>query len=333
MAANSTFEDGMQQRRQGLAFALKEYHNLVKKKLINEAAVVCKRRGHSMISLLDVGCGRACDLFKWYGAGINYALGIDGSSTIISEAHRRLNDSFVRRYGRGRYRSGESTPVDFLHYDSFGNDTSFNITSLSHRVKHKNLLDRVTRHGGFSIVTMMFSLHYFFASEDMAKNTFASIASALRPGGLAVLIFPDGERVQDLVSQGEDFTKGEFSNGFMTIRKRWISPKPYGSAYEFEILDTITEFTESRNGTTGNVEDRPLEYLVDFQVLRTIAKKFGLEPRHKFVDRRLDHLFEIVEIDSDFKHFNPPYRSSNTPLAEASKVYAAIIFEKAVEDQ
>jgi mRNA (guanine-N7-)-methyltransferase len=58
------------QRKAGMAAPLKNFHNKIKRWLIQRFAKDCD-------ALLDLACGRGGDLLKWVDAGVKYAHGFD----------------------------------------------------------------------------------------------------------------------------------------------------------------------------------------------------------------------------------------------------------------
>ncbi|KAI9876218.1 MAG: mRNA cap guanine-N7 methyltransferase, partial [Watsoniomyces obsoletus] len=47
--------------------------------------------------------------------------------------------------------------------------------------------------GGFDIVTMMFSMHYSFESEDKVKNMLRNVAGSLKRGGRFIGVVPNSD--------------------------------------------------------------------------------------------------------------------------------------------
>lgn len=72
------------ERRQGVAYPLKRFHNEQKKRLLSAFLT----RG---CSVLDVACGRGGDMWKYANAGVAHVTGIDVSSNELSEAERRAD--------------------------------------------------------------------------------------------------------------------------------------------------------------------------------------------------------------------------------------------------
>eukprot|EP00466_Bigelowiella_natans_P014948 jgi/Bigna1/66764/fgenesh1_pg.2_\ len=243
----------IKKRRQGVAYPLKKFHNLVKRLMLAEVSNIYRRdeekeskrkkqkkqgdcnHNGGKLSLLDVGCGRACDLAKWRDAGLDYVFGIDKSKDIIREAVRRSEEARTPHQvgwhqGRRRWEirgkagltgamsfeksTGGCHPLQtaFAQYPHFG-------TEKFDRAKIEQLLLRQSSGGSkllpsfmttqgvgggreeeglFSLASSMFAFQFFFESNTTATTALRNIAQNLRPGGYAIFVFPDGKRVEEL---------------------------------------------------------------------------------------------------------------------------------------
>ncbi|GBF97981.1 hypothetical protein Rsub_10655 [Raphidocelis subcapitata] len=141
----------LKQRREGVAAPLKEFHNEIKRRLIYRFA-------YQRARLLDYACGRGGDLHKWKAAQVRYVKGIDLSPAEIKEAERRYAEL------RARDPRGLSVQCDFEQCDHLGD-----------------------RHAPepepFDVVTTMFAVHYFFASEGMLATFLANVRDSLADDG------------------------------------------------------------------------------------------------------------------------------------------------------
>jgi SAM-dependent methyltransferase len=150
------------------------FHNKIKSSLITQAAQMTNGK-----ALLDIGCGRGGDLFKWDVGGIEYVYAYDPNPAYIEEANRRLLSSHLKR------NYVFSTDI----YDSF--DQSFDIVSCQ------------------------FAVHYLFASDSLLNDHLKYIARMLKPGGVYIGTFMDGDNVLQRVKEVE---KNCFSNQAMCVR-------------------------------------------------------------------------------------------------------------------
>ncbi len=158
----------------------------------------------------------------------------------------------------------------------------------------------------FTSVSIMFALNYFFDKQESLENLFQNIISNLKIGGFVFGTVSDGKICNNLL-QNDDI----YENKYLKMEKKWTgTPTNFESGYKFSLKDTITS-----NG--------PVEYLVNNQVLISVAKQFNLHPITNYDDIKY---FDPVDKDSFFKHFHPNF--NNPDLEIASKIYSTFVFEK-----
>ena len=252
-----------QERRAGPAAPLKRFHNAVKRLLLETCVAPGAR-------LLDLGAGRGGDVRKWADRRVAFAKGLDVSGAELDEARRRAS-------------ALPSLSAVFERTDALG-------------VRAWDDPD-----GPYDVVTCMFALHYFFASEHMCQTLLHHVARNLRTGGVFVGIVPDGIRINRALADRS-------TSASVRLEAQWSGPpRPFGSPYLCEIEDTVT----GRGGS--------LEYLVYDTVLTAVARQFGLHP---ILDLELPGL---EATSTTFKHLVPPYPG---PLADATRLFAAFAFRK-----
>jgi SAM-dependent methyltransferase len=250
------------ERNAGPAAPLKKFHNAVKRALLRHVLKPGAR-------LLDLGSGRGGDVRKWADCGARFAKGLDISEAELQEAARRAQGLRVR--------------------------------CVFEATEDLGLRAWADPDGPYDVVSCMFALHYFFASEAMAQTFLKHVATNLRPGGYFVGVVPDGVRVNQTLASGDT---GEA----LHLRALWHGPpQAFGSAYVCSIADTVTD----KGGS--------YEYLVYENVLVALAAQVGLHP---VTDLRHQGLEDTT---GTFKHLVPPYRG---PLATATHLFAAFVFQK-----
>lgn len=215
---NTRFQS-REERAQGPLFALKKYHNAVKRTLLQMYATRAD-------SLLDLCCGRGGDIQKWNACKIKRVVGLDISHKEILEARSRY-ETLYKPY----------TKCTFMEMDAsvyFPTQT-------------------------YDVVSCMFCLHYFFASEESLHTLLRVVSASLTPGGTFIGITPRDTRVLEFIKSG--------SSEYLDIRPLNIAPEVFGREYVFSLADTVTESVNS----AGSVE-----YLVNFEVLTDMAAAHGL---------------------------------------------------------
>lgn len=152
------------QRALGPAFPLKQYHNAIKRRLL-EAFV---RPGNVVV---DLACGRGGDLRKWVDVGASRVIGVDISAAALQEARARW------------HALQKPLPCEFHHV------TTLTVAPWEAEVPA-------------DVVTCMFALHYFFGTEHAAKTFLHTVAHNLKDGGYFVCVVPDGRRVNMWLLEG-----------------------------------------------------------------------------------------------------------------------------------
>ena len=148
---------------------LRQFHNLIKRELINDAA-----KKTNATRLLDIGVGRGGDIFKWDGANINKVVGVDVCKAFIKVANSRLHNSKLNR--------------DYKFYETKPN-TSFKQTLIQEKEDHL-----------YDIVSCQFAIHYLCSSEYNIIRTLKTISQCLCVGGLFIGTVPDGDSILELLN-------------------------------------------------------------------------------------------------------------------------------------
>ena len=222
--------------------------------------------------LLDLACGRGGDLHKWRALQIAYVKGLDVSERSLDEARSRAGTS-------GR------TLMDFERADlrapwSDGSNGS----------------------GGaeYDAVSCMFALHYFFESEATARTLFATVARALKVGGVFFGIVARGRSVL------ERLREGRLRDECVALRCAWHgTPACFGSGYTCALQGTVTQNSEV------------VEYLVFANVLTTLARLHGLAP--------VPITAPAFEREGPLHLLRPPYAGAE---GDASRLYAGFALRR-----
>ena len=205
----------LRSRSEGAALPLKQYHNSIKRELINAFS------GGPGASLLDLACGRGGDIWKWMDCGLAYVLGVDLSPGEVAEAARRFEEARAKRRGGGGGNkggnkggrggggggggAGAELVAEFLECSTLGLEpfsaepppppppppaaSSPNGAPADggggrgeeEPGKERQRGTRRRRRRRFDSVSCMFAAHYF-CSSDAALSTFLSnVARNLRP--------------------------------------------------------------------------------------------------------------------------------------------------------
>eukprot|EP00009_Paramoeba_aestuarina_P014322 CAMPEP_0201532948 /NCGR_PEP_ID=MMETSP0161_2-20130828/51720_1 /ASSEMBLY_ACC=CAM_ASM_000251 /TAXON_ID=180227 /ORGANISM="Neoparamoeba aestuarina, Strain SoJaBio B1-5/56/2" /LENGTH=265 /DNA_ID=CAMNT_0047936645 /DNA_START=159 /DNA_END=953 /DNA_ORIENTATION=- len=198
---SGTHQDNyVKKRKKGPAYPLKQFHNQVKRELIQTF-------GYGAENLLDFACGRGGDLYKWTSVkSLRYVKGVDLSSGSVEEARSRYDSLKPNQ---------KNFKADFEATPKLGTADCY--------------------YGKFDLVTCMFALHYFLKTEEMANQFFSNVSQNLKVGGYFIGCCPDGERVIRCLGN-EDSVK----HPFLEIKKKWTKVADYGCGYSISLADTVT---------------------------------------------------------------------------------------------
>ena len=294
-----TMTRAIQERERGPAIVVKDFHNAIKRALILQFCTNADR-------LYDIGCGRGGDIAKWLEANIHFVKGIDPSPYSIQECKERFWNVTKRT-------PSSSAQLQFQVVKDFGQRD-------------------YEEPQPFQCASAMFSLHYFFDSEQSAQQLFRNVSRLLVPGGVFFGCFPAGKRILMALDGAQEHT-----SAFLHITRPFQGPPQcFGSGYTFALRDTVT--------CTDNDDDKQAsrEYLVFFNVVLSLADQVGLEPITDYGEFRAtsnkphlapfqswDALFEKNDRNAVFKHFSPNHFVHVDPsLDMASRLFCAFAFRK-----
>lgn len=221
-------------------------------------AVLIRTYGGSRSRVLDIGCGRGQDVGKWLRMNVRGYVGVDVSREAVNECRRRWRDANVQVL-----QCDLRETIFFLEPDSV------------------------------DVVTCMFTLHYFWDSEHMARMLLCSLTSSLRrSGGTVILTFPDARVLERELGDGEVRQPGkggheapgctpcpndayrvrEMQGGVTLCMKetQWQAMQRRGGAAEGGAFGWKYWFT-----LRGAIESCP-EYVVPLDSLLTLCSDFGL---------------------------------------------------------
>ena len=150
--------------------------------------------GRSLL-VLDIGCGKGGDLSKWQAAPqpIELYVGLDPAEVSISQARDRYRN-LASRGGRGGRGGRDRRPPPRLF------DARFYVKDCyGESIEDLEIIRQVgfdtspMSRDGFDVVTMMFSMHYAFESEQRARTMLRNVAGALKKGGRFIGTIPNSD--------------------------------------------------------------------------------------------------------------------------------------------
>ncbi|KAK4043142.1 mRNA capping enzyme-domain-containing protein [Parachaetomium inaequale] len=156
--------------------------------------------------VLDIGCGKGGDLFKWQQAPqtVDLYVGLDPAEVSIDQARDRYRSMTNRGGGGGRGGRGgghhRRPPRIFdsrFHVKDCYAETIGDI-DIVRQVGFSE--SSVSSSRGFDVVSMMFCMHYAFETEEKARQMLKNVSGALRKGGRFIGTIPSSDVISSKVS-------------------------------------------------------------------------------------------------------------------------------------
>ncbi|KAK7865111.1 hypothetical protein R5R35_014642 [Gryllus longicercus] len=242
---NTLEEKGLEERNKSRILYLRNFNNWVKSMLIAEYLEKVKQsKTHgAAIKVLDIGCGKGGDLFKWKRGSITHLICADLAETSVEQCKNRYNDLRSRSERERGYAPLFS--AEFIAADC---------TKVRLREHYKDpsiALD---------LVSCQFAFHYCFESYLQAECMLRNASECLRPGGFFIGTIPDANEIMSRLQKNGG---KEFENDIYKIEfyDETVPPHLFGAKYNFHLEGVV---------------DCP-EFLVHFPTLVKLAEKFDLQ--------------------------------------------------------
>jgi hypothetical protein len=274
-------------RQHMLSVNMLDFHNQGIKKMLYERVPGSKRD-----SLLEIACGMAGDLPRWQAGGYRFIMGVDISRDNITNPVKGAYARMITQrralkviidgientvYPRVIFLIGDCAKK-FENGDAAGDDKEskdlfqmlYSNSSAANRLTPPYMREYIGKAArGFSLVSCMFAIHYFFETEDKLDGFFHNVAHNLKIGGNFITTFMDGDRVADLLSKSETgIAEGRKLNNVIPV---WAIIKRYQQFEENNYYGKpVDVFLE-------NINKMIPEYLVHFPTLVAKAKNYNLE--------------------------------------------------------
>ena len=227
-------------------------------------------------SLLDLGCGKGGDLNKWIDNNYTTVVGIDISQDNIINPI----DGIYNRISQNKYYQKHWTYVflplnagaelDAENVNNIKDEYTRNLASVMLGLRMSFQVQNFQKYAGllkpssykYDVVSCQFAIHYFYENAEKFETFIKNAVSRMKPGGHFIGTCFDGKAV-DKLFKSEQSEKVVGGNGVWRLHK--LYDKYSSSAYGQRIgvyIETINQYIE--------------EFLVDFDNLVTIFRKYGL---------------------------------------------------------
>lgn len=248
-------------------------------------------------ALLELACGMAGDLSRWRASGYHFILGVDLVKDNITNSKEGAYAILLKQ--------NKAVKVDGI-MDPIFPDTIFVVGDCAVQLNNgkaaegidddsRSVLRALFKNtkparynpkweqkradiippqlvgkasAGFTVVSAMFSIHYFFKTEDTLNGFFRNVADNLRRGGIFITTFMDGNNVHELLKKSAagvvDGRKLDAQVPVWAIIRRYTKFED-GQRYG----KTVDVFIENTNRLIP-------EYLVHYETLVAKAQQFDL---------------------------------------------------------
>jgi ribosome-associated translation inhibitor RaiA len=313
-------------------------------------------------SIVELACGQAGDLPRWISNEYGFVLGVDlvknnvynptdgAYSRLLKERSRFmfLNRKEIKENRGLRFpdmvfavgdcgkpiMTGECSINDNPALDD---RDSYDVLKMVFRKGHKNndtqfnsIIGKGMR--GFDVCSCMFSIHYFFKSEDMLDGFLTNVSQLLNDGGVFFCTFMDGEKIEsDIENNG-----GDKIEGFKNLSKRandrgepiWAILRSYDKD------DTTSIYNKKINVFIETIGKLIPEYVVSYKFLVEKCKEYGLNIKESELfsatyNKFKDNLDELKDTkDYLYKSIMELEKDENKDLKRFSFFNRWCIFEK-----
>jgi hypothetical protein len=266
--------DQYKKRETSVTYSLQRFHNYIKSHILLENAAKYCQMKFNYINLLDMTCGMGGDIRKWVDNKVNRCLGIDLFASNIKNAKERYMQ--YKNDNQGNV----ITEMNFIVGDSskrIKTDINNAIPNKEDREIYNNLMKEYYEREPFNIITLMFSLHYFFKDENTLDNMIRNIDDHLANGGLLIGACFDGNMILNEINKKLDD---------LYVYKDGVI-----------IMKIVPEFLEKKQGMIelpNNENTLGLDIDVYVYSINKLIKEYLVN--FKYLSKKLEK-YEIYELD------------------------------------
>lgn len=192
-------------------------------------------------NVLDICGGRGGDLFKYRYKHIDYYVLFDNADVSVKEAENRYNKMNDKIKPKN---------IIFKVADCFVD----------------NIIDEIPENLYFDFVSCQFAFHYACGNIEHIERLFKNVSERLKKGSLFVGTTLNENEIIKRLKESEDFKFGNDKYYINFDIKEKKNFKRIGTKYYFNLIESVPDIPE---------------YLVHFNTINKIAKKYGLKLKYK----------------------------------------------------
>ena len=285
---------------------LRKFHNKIKAFKLKQT-VENIRKNKKNVSLLEIACGKAQDLYKWCDNNINNIVGIDIFETniegVVDSANTRYNKMSLVKKNLWDHN------ITFLVGDCRKLIKTYEAFELERYQKKAELVFQ----NKFDIISIQFAVHYFFESISTIQNIVNNINDNLNLNGYLIGCCFDGKKILEL------FKKNNLKQNENVKTSLWNIEKLF-SDDNVSDMENIKDKNEYKIKVyIDSIGKTNAEYLVNFDYFIRLLDEKGIR---------------LVSLES-FSEFNNIERKLKNPLIDDEKQFSYLnnyyVFQKVFE--
>jgi hypothetical protein len=261
-------QDIYYQKITNLGKNFRNFHGWIKSNLIYTYCSPNNINGKNIKKdVLDIGIGRGGDIMKYYSARVNECVGLD----VVYEDLFGSIDSATTRYQTNKNKYPYFTSFNFIQADarlplisSVQEKRSVNMTP-----DNKKQIDTIFNNKKqYDIISIQFSLHYFFDNKNSVDNFVNTVKTYLKTNGYLLCTLFDSSLVMKLLNNKNTYTSyytsddGQRNKFFEIIKK-----------FEGELKDDYGQTIDVHMDWISEEGIYLTEYLVSPKLLISTMKK------------------------------------------------------------
>ena len=230
---------------------MNQFHNHIIKADLYKVEIISNHSKQK--SLLELACGQASDLNRWIDNNFSYVLGIDYTLDNITNAKAGAYSRFINskkntkhfkmlfaagdcsksiQTGEAAKSIGDNESKELLKYifNNNKNNTDFNFIKYFPKK--------------FNVVSCMFSIHYFFESENILDGFIANVVQNIAENGKLILTFMDNKNVKKILESNDKAIGKDPETGAVV----WAIKKDYNIHQSSLYNQKIDVFIENTGG-------------------------------------------------------------------------------------
>tara|TARA_B100000795_G_scaffold270051_1_gene262233 strand:- start:11261 stop:14254 length:2994 start_codon:yes stop_codon:yes gene_type:complete len=270
------------------SYNMLQFHNLGIKRMLYS-------KPKNKNNIVELACGEGGDMSRWIDNGYKFILGIDLVKKNIygptTGAYSRMLENRKKFFRNTNVKDKLLFPnMVFVTGDcgksimdgecslSINDQESYNILQTVLNKRKGNMQKHYSYiigqgSDGFDVCSCMFSIHYFFKSEETLDTYLMNVSSLLRKDGTFLCTFMDGKRIEDEINSTNGDTIEGIKNNEISVKNSvpiWAIIRRYNKDDNDKYNRKIDVFIESTSKFIP-------EYLVSYELLVEKCKSYNLE--------------------------------------------------------